>query len=147
MVQARQFTSHEISSFFARIATAIGRAIDIHAIHKYRAIIDRNVIARIRIHAINIVLYTAARLRVIVRAKYLVQTFTVQITIFITKHSHRCSGGPHIIWRLTQDLKAQFVSRLFLAHREYLVLHVITSNIGQNSRITATASSKAHRCR
>ena len=105
MVQARQFTSHEISSFFARIATAIGRAIDIHAIHKYRAIIDRNVIARIRIHAINIVLYTAARLRVIVRAKYLVQTFTVQITIFITKYRHRSSSTAHIIWRLAQNFK------------------------------------------
>ena len=106
MVQARQFTSHEIRSFFARIATAIGRAIDIHAIHKYRAIIDQNVIARIGIHAINIVLYTAARLRVIVRAKYLVQTFTVQITIFITKHSHRSSSTAHIVRRLAQNFKA-----------------------------------------
>ena len=77
MIQARQFTSHEISPFFARITAAISRAVDIYAIYENRAIIDRYVIARIGVHAVNIILHTAARLRVIIWAEHLIQTFAV----------------------------------------------------------------------
>ena len=147
MIQARQFTSHEISSFFACITATIGRAVDIHAIYEYRTIIHRYVIARIDIHTVDVILHTAARLRVIIRAEYLIQTFAVQITVLITKHRHRSSGTAHIVWRLAQNLKAQFVSRLFLAHRKHLIFHVITSDVGQYSRITAATSRKAYRCR
>ena len=147
MIQARQFTSHEISPFFARITAAISRAIDIHAIHENCAIIDRNVIARIGVHTVNIILYTTTCLRMIIRAEYLVQAFAVQIAVLIAKHRHRSSRTAHIVWRLAQDLKAQFVSGLFLAHCKHLVFHVIASDVGQYSCITTATSSKAHSCR
>ena len=147
MIQARQFTSHEISPFFARITAAISRTINIHAIHENRAIIHRYVIARISVHTINIILHTATRLRMIIRTEYLVQAFAVQIAVLIAKHRHRSSRTAHIVWRLAQDLKAQFVSGLFLAHCKHLVFHIITSDVGQNGRITTATSSKAHSCR